>query len=68
MVMEGRRLQGLVESHERPFEWFREDGVRVHEDVARMRDEAARRERALDERLDRLVSAIGALASEKRKG
>lgn len=74
VATEGARLQKLVESHERRFEWLREDSTRIHESLTslsedtkrrELREEADRRGREIDARLERIVSAIGQLASGK---
>jgi septal ring factor EnvC (AmiA/AmiB activator) len=74
MAREGARLQKLVETHEKRFEWLREDSIAMkdriadlQQDIARreLREEAARRGKEIDERIDKLVSAIGKLAETR---
>src|SRR3989442_848809 len=77
LATEGQRLRKLVETHERRFEWFREDSLlakdkvsALSEDLARreLREEAARRGREIDERIEKLISAIGKLAGKPENG
>jgi len=74
MACEGERLQKLVESHEKRFEWLRKDSIALKERMENMsedielrdlRKEAERRGRELDARIEKLVSAIGKMVSDK---